>query len=95
MNSDKDTVSDTIDLSSLVSDAGEVREMPPEQQARYKMTGFVLIALFILVCGAAILLVCAPEERLLQANEFFDFIKAGVPPLVTLILGYWFHASKN
>jgi len=48
MNPNKSTV---IELSSLVSDTGEVREMPPEQQARYTMTGFVLLAFsFIFTC---------------------------------------------
>ena len=70
-------------------------ELPPKDRARYLLAGRVLLALLGVIIVAAYLMIYGPESRRAEAAEFFSFAKAAVPPLVTLVLGFYFNSQNN
>ena len=88
-------IQEPIRIAELSKEAGEADEMQAKDRARFRLAGWVLLALFALVCIALVFLVFSPDDRHADAVEFFAFIKSAVPPLVTLILGFWFHAQSE
>ena len=72
---------------------GEAQELPPHDRARLAIAVKVLgaIAVIIILAGAA--LVFGPDDRLDQATAMFDFVKTIAPPIVTLVLGFYFRSE--
>lgn len=82
-------------IAELESDAGKAEELPPQDRARLRVAGQTLlgVAAFTLLSGAA--LVFAPDNRVTQAEAMFEFVKTIAPPLVTLIIGFYFRNENS
>lgn len=74
---------------------GDVEDISPRDRARLTMAYLVLAGVAVLVLLSWIALVFGPESRQAQAQIFFDFTRAFGPPLVTLVLGYYFRDSQS
>ncbi|WP_127564348.1 hypothetical protein [Stenotrophomonas indicatrix] len=74
---------------------GDVEDISPKDRARLTMAYLVLAGVGVLVILSWIALVLGPEARQTQAQVFFDFTRAFGPPLVTLVLGYYFRDSQS
>lgn len=86
---------DPIDLAAVARTIGTANELAPKDKARLKLAGWILLALFLLTLFSGLMLVFAPCGRVEQASEFFGYIKAAVPPLVTLVIGFYFQANSD
>jgi len=84
-----------IRISDEEEKVGSARELPPRDRARLHLAGWLLGGLAVLLMGSGLLLALAPEDRLSDAREFFSFMKAFVPPLVTLIIGFYFTSQGS
>lgn len=69
------------------------KELGPKDRARLRLAGWVLVALFAIVLVALAAVLYGPTDRLADAREFLSFVKTLVPPLVTLVLGFYFHTQ--
>lgn len=85
---------DTVDLSAVEESVGGLPEdMSAEAKARLTLAYVVLggVAALLLFSGGAVLF--APQERLEKASEMFEFAKTFGPPIVTLVLGFYFRSE--
>jgi hypothetical protein len=87
--------STTVRLSDFESSSGEATELPPQEKVRLGLALKILgtLALIFLLAGAA--LIYGPCERLAQAKDIFDFVKTSVPPIVTLVIGFYFRSESQ
>lgn len=86
----------TVDLSVVEESVGEVpKEMSPEAKARLNLAYWVLggVAALFVFSGCSVLY--APAERLSHASEMFEFAKTFGPPIVTLVLGFYFRSEAS
>jgi hypothetical protein len=81
-----------IALSELVKKTGKAKEYHHDR-ARHGLALWMLGALFVLTLISLGVLIFCPADRLADAKEFFGFVKATVPPLVTLVAGFYFGQS--
>lgn len=86
---------DEIRIEDEERSVGTAMELPPKDRARLKLASWLLVGLFSLLIAAGILLGWAPADRLPDARDFFSFVKSVVPPLVTLIIGFYFSSPGN
>lgn len=77
-------------LTDLEPGIGEAKELPPQDRARLKIAGWVLGSLAVLTVLAGGVYVYAPENRLEAAKQIFEFTKTIVPPIATLVIGFYF-----
>lgn len=82
-----------IIIADKEDDIGNASELAPKDKARFKLASWILAALMALTVFSAILLICAPLDKQQDAREFFSFVKAFVPPLITLVIGFYFNAQ--
>ena len=61
--------------------------------ARFGLARWMLASLLVLTLVSLAFLMYGPADRLADAKEFFSFVKATVPPLVTLVAGFYFGQS--
>jgi len=81
-----------ISLSEVVKKTGKAKEYHHER-ARHGLALWILGALLLLTLLSLATLIWCPPDRLEDAKEFFSFVKATVPPLVTLVAGFYFGQS--
>lgn len=74
---------------------GTATELPPKDKARLKLASWMLGGLFVLLLSSGAILAWAPDDRLADAREYFSFVKSFVPPLVTLIIGFYFTSQGS
>ena len=86
---------DRVLISDLEPEVGEARELHPQDKARLGLAVGLLIALLLLVLLAGAGLLFTPASKATQAQTFFDFIKTVVPPLVTLVIGFYFRSESR
>jgi hypothetical protein len=88
-DNDVETIT-TIDLAD--TSLGGVEEIPYFDKQRFQIGKWVLGAGAAFLAGACILLVVAGESVTAQANasKVFDFAKTSIPPIITLVLGFYF-----
>lgn len=84
-----------IRIEDKEDEVGSARELAPKDRARLQLAGWVLVALFLIVMAALASLLWGPASRLEDIKEFLSFIKTIVPPLVTLVLGFYFNAQRG
>lgn len=84
-----------IRIEDEEGDIGSASELGPKDRARLQLAGWVLVALFVNVLVAFGALLWAPAHRLDDAKEFFSFVKTVVPPLITLVLGFYFNSHGD
>ena len=82
-----------IRLEDEETEVGYASELPPKDRARLQLAGWVLAALLLVVFVALAAVIYAPADRLVDAREFLSFVKTLVPPLVTLVLGFYFNSQ--
>lgn len=85
---------DDINIAILEESVGaEPTELPPKDRARLNMAYWVLagVAGLFLLSWAA--LMCGPADRLVHAQTLFEFSKSFGPPIVTLVLGFYFRSE--
>jgi hypothetical protein len=87
-------IGEEVRLSDLESDLGQAQELPPQDRARLTLALSLLsaMAIIFLLSGAA--LIYGPASRLEQAKEVFDFVKTFTPPIVTLVIGFYFRGEN-
>jgi hypothetical protein len=72
------------------SNVGQAQELPPQDRARLTIARNVLGAVALIVIAAGCVLVYGPENRLEQETVIFEFVKTIAPPIVTLVIGFYF-----
>ena len=77
-------------LSDEESSVGKALELPPQDRARLTIAVNVLGALAFIVILAFLILVAGPDNWLAEARAIFEFVKTIVPPIVTLVIGFYF-----
>lgn len=87
--------SDTIDLSKVSESLGKADELHPKDRARLKMAYMILIGVFILCILSGWAILCVPDSKLSRAQQLFEFVKGFGPPLVTLVLGFYFRDAAG
>ncbi|MGD9583293.1 MAG: hypothetical protein AB7V26_06440 [Lysobacterales bacterium] len=86
---------DEIRIEEKERETGSASELGPKERARLQLAGWVLVFLFVTVLVALGAVLWAPVDRLADAKEFFSFVKTVVPPLITLVLGFYFNAQGD
>jgi hypothetical protein len=86
---------DEIRIEEEEDEIGTARELGPKEKARLRLAGGVLFALLAVILAAFAGVIFAPKDRLPQADEFLSFVKTVVPPLVTLVLGFYFNSQGS
>lgn len=77
-------------LSDAESSVGKAQELPPQDRARLTIAVNVLGVIAVIVMLAFFILIWAPDTRLKEAREIFEFVKTIAPPMVTLVIGFYF-----
>jgi len=80
--------SDKLVITELESGAAE--ELPPHDRVRLTIAVNVLRFVALIVSLTFILLVWGPENRVDQVKSIFEFVKTIAPPMVTLVIGFYF-----
>lgn len=78
----------------VVESVGEVEDISPKERAKLAMAYWILSGVILLLVLSWATLIFAPDNRQAVAQDFFDFTRAFGPPLVTLVLGYYFRDSQ-
>lgn len=84
-----------IRIEDKEEEIGSASELGPKDRARLRLAGWVLMVLFITVLVALGAVLWAPADRISDVREFFSFVKTVVPPLITLVLGFYFNAQGD
>ena len=84
-----------VHLTDLETNLGEATELRPQEKVRLDLALKVLgtLAGIFLLSGSA--LIFGPCERLSQAKDIFDFVKTIVPPIATLVIGFYFRSEGS
>lgn len=86
---------ETIDLEAEEKEVGSANELPPRDRARLELAKWFLVSLGGLMLGSWILMVYGPADRLNETKEIFNFVKTVVPPLITLVIGFYFNTQSE
>lgn len=95
-NSPQGTVSTTITLDDLTDrTVGKADELSPQDKARFSLAKWVLlfIALFLLLAFSG-RYYATGSNQIDAAKAILDFCSTVAPPIVTLILGYYFGTER-
>lgn len=84
-----------IDLEEEEKEVGSLNELPPHDRARLTLATWFLVSLGALMLGSWLLMVFGPEARLAETREIFNFVKTVVPPLITLVIGFYFNTQSE
>lgn len=85
-----------IRIEDEVDDVGSAPvELHPKDRARLRLAGQVLLAVLGVVILALAAVLWCPADRLDDAKEFLSFVKTVAPPLVTLVLGFYFNSQGD
>lgn len=84
-----------IRLSDEEQKIGTAKELPPKDRIRLYLASWMLGSLAVLLIFSGGLLAWAPADHMVDVRDFFAFVKAFVPPLVTLIIGFYFTSQGS
>ena len=70
-------------------------ELGPRDRARLRLASQVLLAVVVMIGVALGAVLFCPPDRLEEAREFLSFVKTVAPPLITLVLGFYFNAQGD
>lgn len=80
----------SVNISEISDDVGNAKELHPKDKARLIMAYVILGGVLFLCLLSGWALLCVPDARLARAEKLFEFVKGFGPPLVTLVLGFYF-----
>ncbi|KRG65642.1 hypothetical protein ABB26_03625 [Stenotrophomonas humi] len=86
---------EVVSIDDTANEVGGVVDISPSDKARLTMAYLVLAGVAILLVLSWASLMFIPDNRQVQAQAFFDFVRAFGPPLITLVLGYYFRDSQS
>ena len=86
---------DELKISDFESTAGSAEELPPHDRARLSIAHKVLAVLAIIFIAASLFLIFGPMDRLAQEQAVFDFVKTIVPPIATVVIGFYFRSESQ
>lgn len=84
-----------IRISEEEQKVGTAKELPAKDRVRLVLASYMLGGLAVLLIGSGVLLAVAPADHMGDARDFFTFVKSFVPPLVTLIIGFYFTSQSS
>lgn len=77
--------------------AGELTEQPTEPNAKQRLgLAYAILAgcaVGLVLAGVAVLAV--PESKQEQADSIFEFSKTVFPPIITLVIGFYFNRIET
>lgn len=82
-------------LADLEDDIGRATELSPQEKARLTLARWILGAVFFLFIASGVAVLVVPESRITQAQEIFEFIKSFGPPIITLVIGFYFRGEAG
>lgn len=82
-------------IAELENNVGFATELTPQEKARLTLARWILGAVLLLFLCAATALLFSPDNRVDQAKEFFEFVKSFGPPIVTLVIGFYFRGETS
>lgn len=82
-------------LADLEDDIGKAIELSPQEKARLTLARWILGAVFVLFVLSGLAVLAVPDARVAHAQEIFDFIKSFGPPIVTLVIGFYFRGEAG
>lgn len=84
-----------LELTSVEKLVGSLKDITPKERMRLTLAYALLtgVAVILLLSGAAV--IWAPEGREEQAQALFDFAKSFGPPIVTLVIGFYFRGDQD
>ncbi|HEY2397154.1 MAG TPA: hypothetical protein VGH81_14420 [Rudaea sp.] len=81
-----------VHLDRVERELGAIDELDPAK-VRLNLAKWILIGVFVLVTGSAVALLYSPSDRLEEAKVIFEFSKTFGPPIVTLVIGFYFRSE--
>lgn len=82
---------DHDDLGSLSHAAGRIEYVPIPEERKLQLASGVLLGTFILFVLSATAAISFPTT----GDKIFETSKVVLPPIVSLVLGYYFSRSNN
>ena len=83
-----------ISLKDLSKDIGQAKELPTKDRARLKLAAHILIGLGLIFVASAWVHIYGPIETREEAAEVFEFVSTFAPPIVTLVIGFYFNTEN-
>ena len=82
-------------IPPLSEEDGDLSEWTTHDAARLTMAYWILAGVAVILIGGGVVYLLAPDNRKEQAQAIWDFAKGFGPPLVTLVIGFYFRASQE
>jgi len=79
-----------VRLTDLENGVGKALELPPRDKARLTIACSVLATVAVIIILAGIVLLYGPDSRIEESKVIFEFVKTIAPPIVTLVIGFYF-----
>jgi hypothetical protein len=87
---------EAVYIGKLEEEVGDrPQELGAHERARLTMAYVVLGGVAALFLLSWLSLLFFPDSRKAEIQSFFEFVKAFCPPLITLVLGYYFRDSQE
>ncbi len=85
---------EVISLKELSREMGSAEELHPKDKARLKLAGYILFGLALIFLTVAWVHVYGPCETRKEAAEVYEFVSTFAPPIVTLVIGFYFNTEN-
>ncbi len=96
MSQQGDGTANELDLGIIEESVGEKpTELPAREKARLTLAYVVLGGVAGLFLLSSLAVIFVPDQRLAHARELFEFAKSFGPPIVTLVLGFYFRTETS
>lgn len=83
---------DKVELKTVEEQLGKINELDPAK-VRLNLAKWILAGVFVLIVGSSLGMLYAPGDRLEQTKAIFEFAKSFGPPIVTLVIGFYFRSE--
>ncbi len=94
MDSSDNNTSKLISLKDLAKDMGTAEELPAKDRARLKLASQILVGLGVIFLTTAWVHIYGPNDTRKEAAEVFEFVSTFAPPIVTLVIGFYFNTDN-
>lgn len=86
---------DDVQLVEYEKGIGQAEEMSAHDKARLGLAKWLLGVLGAILLLSACALIFGPSDRLKESELVFEYIKTAVPPIVTLVIGFYFRSADG